>query len=181
MNDKNFLVNLIKRSIKERWCVRTNCTTCNASRFKTELFRYLNDTQTNAIKMQAKMHSSDFEILVKSLREVTPITPDETYDFMPAVRLVLYLLWLTDRSAEMTNTMKGALEGTFACEVLHQMQEHYRELEKRRLKQKLTQDPQHVAKLRAEKKAARQRNHAQRLLTQKIKKQEFLNMKRSKI
>ena len=179
MTDKKFFFNLVKLSIKERWCVKINCSTCNAHRFKTELFRHLDDTQTNAIKMHEKMYSSDLEMLLKNLREVTPVTPDETCDFEPAMRLVLYLLWLTDRSDEMINTMQSALDGTFACEVLHKMQEHYRELEKRLLEHKLTQDPKHVAKLRAEKKALRQRNHAQRLQKQKIKKQEFLNMKMS--
>ena len=176
MHDQNFFTKLIRQSIEERWCVQTFCTTCGSGEFKSALFRIINDNQTKAIKMHVKMNRSDLEDLLCKLRGISPMSSVEARDFEPALRFILYHLWLTEPSNEMTTTLKQELGESFAGQILDKMHSHYQQ----RLAHLLTQDPAYVAKLRAQKKADRQIKHAERMRLQQLKKREFLNMQTSK-
>ena len=176
MNDQNFFTKLIRRSIEERWCVQTSCTTCGSGKFKSALFSLINDNQTKAMEMHVRMSDSDLTELLNKLREISPMSLLEARNFEPAMRFILYHLWLTEPSDEMTAILRRRLGESFAGQILEKMHANYQQ----HLAHLLTQDPAHVAKLRAQKKANKQIKHAERMRLQQIRKREFLNMQMSK-
>ncbi len=103
-SDPKWLQALLRRAIDEHWCMQINCTTCGSHQLRGAL---------------SVVTSDDAKLIIDGLRECAPPSAD-LYAFEESVRWVLYEIWR--QSGE---RFDSDLNGTYAGQVLTQMQKHH--------------------------------------------------------
>ena len=171
----NFWMNeLISQTIKKDWCIKFFCTTCGAGDFKESLRRHLDGVLgTRRFGVPFVFNSNDADVILEQLKSLKQTDFSEHYQPDWIIMFLLYISWQTSPSDDTTARMSEKLDGTYAGRILSSMVADYARITAERLDYERNQSPEYIAKMRAEKKARRQKIHQERMGLQKIRSEEF--------
>lgn len=171
----NFWMNdLINQAIEKGWCTGFFCTTCGARDLKGSLRRYL-DSVLGKVRygFSFSFTTDDGDVILEQLKNLNQTDFSENYDAVSVIMSLLYISWQTSPCDGTTARMSEKLDGTYAGEILSKMITHYARVSAERLDYERSQSPEYVAKMRAEKRARKQKLHKERMRLQKIRSEEF--------
>lgn len=158
---------LFRRTVRERWCTGIQCTTCGSFMFRDALARYLKRYGP------AEWPFSNYQIkrMYRDLAEIDP-PPGQGAKYEEILKGLFKVVSPSPH-------LDDELGDSWARDVLSSMRDRYqRRLEARRIHD-LANDPNEVAKRRAEKKAKRTEEHKKRMELQRLKALEW--HKRNKV
>ena len=172
---KNFWVNdLINQTNEKDWCTEFFCTTCGAGDFKGSLRRHLDSVLgTRRFGVPFVFNINDAEEILEQLKSVKQTDFSEHYSPDWIIMFLLYISWQTSSTDETTARMSEKLDETYAGSILSSMIADYARITAERLDYERKQSPEYIAKMRAEKRARKQKLHKERMRLQKIRSEEF--------
>tara|TARA_B100001057_G_C22805214_1_gene933116 strand:- start:227 stop:742 length:516 start_codon:yes stop_codon:yes gene_type:complete len=170
----NWIYNLVKKSKEDNLCIRTGCTTCGSSEFRSLLMTRsakeagIYNEKLNSLKL-ADLDKEQKKICITEICNslAQPSNGIPSY----AIRFILYEIYLNDYISIAEKILKDASVGI----ILTSMQEHSRKLRAKREERALYESKEATAQRRKLKKDKKAKAHQERV--QKYKKRGKMNNK----
>tara|TARA_B100000941_G_C28415192_1_gene505713 strand:+ start:211 stop:723 length:513 start_codon:yes stop_codon:yes gene_type:complete len=163
----NWVYNLVKKSEEDNLCIKTGCTTCGSSEFRSLLMIQsakeagIYNEKLNSLKL-ADLDKEQKKICITEICNSLAQTNNEMPSY--AIRFILYEIYLNDCVSIAEKILKDTLAGT----ILVSMQEHSRKLKAERKERSLYESKEATDQRRKLKKEEKAKAHKERV--QKYKK-----------